>query len=922
MRKTLTFLRSLSLILIALLWLPAYATSAVTIHISITDGDTQQPLEFAGITFTRPATHQTTGGYTNPQGEYTATLNPGTWQMDINLVGYKPLRKSVDISRETTYKFALTPDEPLTEVVVTARESRNATSASLIDSMAMKHLQPSSFTDLLELLPGHTSKDPEMGSVNAIALRQASNITPADDYATTSLGTSFVVDGVPINTNPQMQTTPDADRTGRISTGKGVDMRVLSTDDIDQVEIVRGIPSVEYGELTSGLVNIKRKSGVSRLEARFKADTQSQLFYIGKGFQMPGSDWILNASVDYLDSKIDPRDKRENFKRVNASIRSNKRWNSTLVSTIWNSSVNYTGTFERDDNDPDLSVNNTIDYYRTDNHSVSWNNTLSVKPVTDSPFRHATLTTGISYADEHLSQTKHVSPSRVMPLPVSLLPGSNYVGYLPMLYLADYDVYGNPFTAYTKLSTGLRFTSSNINTEIKAGLEWNMSKNYGRGQVYDLMRPLTAGNNSRPRAYSDIPAMHQLSAYVEYAGKLYAGAHTVGLSVGIRETQLLNLDSRYALNGRPYIDPRVNATWVLPPTYLKNHPITWELAGGFGWHTKMPVAAYLYPDPLYSDFEQLNYYHNVADYRTMNVMTFVEDLTNYDLRAARNFKWEVRADISYRGNRLSVTYFRENMTDGFRHSGEVHRYLYRRYDASGYDPTINDRAPVIEELPSTEVVHQAVRSRITNGSRTLKEGVEYTFQSRRLPGINTRLTISGAYFQTTNNNSQPLWYKPSIVVNNQALQYVGLYDDVDGSEYRSFNTNFMFDTDIPTLGLNFSLGVQNVWFTSRQTLRRDGVPTHYLDPEGVLHEFTAESMTDPYLRQLIRVYSESAFDRQTVPSSTTFNLKATKTFWNKRVGLAVYVNRLLTIEPDYTRYGLTVRRYSSPYFGMELNLKI
>ena len=132
----------------------------------------------------------------------------------------------------------------------------------------------------------------------------------------------------------------------------------------------------------------------------------------------------------------------------------------------------------------------------------------------------------------------------------------------------------------------------------------------------------------------------------------------------------------------------------------------------------------------------------------------------------------------------------------------------------------------------------------------------------------------------------------------------------------------MFDTDIPTLGLNFSLGVQNVWFTSRQTLRRDGVPTHYLDPEGVLHEFTAESMTDPYLRQLIRVYSESAFDRQTVPSSTTFNLKATKTFWNKRVGLAVYVNRLLTIEPDYTRYGLTVRRYSSPYFGMELNLKI
>ena len=132
----------------------------------------------------------------------------------------------------------------------------------------------------------------------------------------------------------------------------------------------------------------------------------------------------------------------------------------------------------------------------------------------------------------------------------------------------------------------------------------------------------------------------------------------------------------------------------------------------------------------------------------------------------------------------------------------------------------------------------------------------------------------------------------------------------------------MFDTDLPTLGLNFSLSVQNQWFTSRQTLRRDGVPVGYLDPDGVMHDYTADDMSDPYLSQLLRRFTDSSFDRLTVPSATSFNIKATKTFWNKRVGLALYVNRLLTIEPDYQRYGMTIRRYSSPYFGMELNLRL
>ena len=183
--------------------------------------------------------------------------------------------------------------DTLKEVVVTARESGGMTSSSRIDRAAMEHLQPTSFTDLLELLPGNISQDPNMGAVNSISLRETGNLTATgskstgSDYNISSLGTLFLVDGAPVNGDANMQNIPNAssDATSpeyvRDMTNKGVDMRTISTDNIESVEIIRGIPSAEYGNLTSGVVNIKRIRRSTPLTARFKADGYSKLFSIG-----------------------------------------------------------------------------------------------------------------------------------------------------------------------------------------------------------------------------------------------------------------------------------------------------------------------------------------------------------------------------------------------------------------------------------------------------------------------------------------------------------------------------------------------------------------------------------------------------------------------------------------------------------------
>ena len=102
-------------------------------------------------------------------------------------------------------------------------------------------------------------------------------------------------------------------------------MRSIPTDNIESVEVVRGIPSVEYGNLTSGLVNIRRRAIATPFEARVKADEYGKLVSLGKGIALQGDDKILNIDADYLTARSDPRNTLANYRRITGSMRYNSR---------------------------------------------------------------------------------------------------------------------------------------------------------------------------------------------------------------------------------------------------------------------------------------------------------------------------------------------------------------------------------------------------------------------------------------------------------------------------------------------------------------------------------------------------------------------------------------------------------------------
>ncbi len=912
--------------LLALLLTSLAVSAQYTVRGLILDNSDNEPLGFASVAImpTNISIHS------SADGEFAFRAEAARYSVKIAFIGYQTLSQNISISSDTTIVFKLKPTaEMLREVVVTARESNGATTASRIDRDAMEHIQPTSFTDLLELIPGNISQNPNMGAVNSIALRETGNLSASgtistnSDYAISSLGTLFVVDGVNLSGDAEMQNIPttatDGPEYSRNLTNRGVDMRTISTDNIESVEIVRGIPSAEYGNLTSGMVNIKRIKKATPLRARFKADEYSKLFSVGKGFNV--NQHVINVDAGYLDSKVDPRNNLENYKRVNASARANLHFYTDALAITFAPGIDYTGSFDNSKVDPDLNYNK-IDDYKSNYNKYAFSSELALEFNKIKWLNAVTLNTGATYQVDKLTRRKQVAPRRASVAPTTMDEGVHDGAYLLSEYIANYVSDGRPFDLSLKLKADGQIGAGQTINKYKVGSEFSLAKNYGDGQVYNLSQPLSASWTTRPRAYKDIPSLAVLSFFAEDNFSAKIANSTAEVQLGVRTIQLPSLDSKYDLAGKVYIDPRANAVWHFPAI----GKLKLLLAAGYGLTTKMPTIDYLYPQAHYNDIVQLNYYdvNNPGEYSRVNLRTYIEDATNYNLKAARNRKWEIRFGAELGGNSLSVTYFDERMSSGYRYSQVYSSYAYRKYDASAIDALSLTSQPSLEDLPYEDLYILDGYSKVTNGSRINKKGVEFQINTQRFKPLRTSLTITGAWFKSTYSNSQKLYATVNDVVGNQAVSdlYVGLYDSNDGRVNEQFNTNFMFDTQIPRWGLIFSTNIQCMWFVKTTRLRQNGVPVSYIAAaDGLLHDYAGDAESNHILQYLVKTYNEDIYRTQKVPTALYVNLKATKQI-GKWLKISAFANRILDYLPDYESNGITVRRTSDAYFGMELNFTL
>ena len=302
--------------------MPSVALDAQTVSSTLrgTVKDEQgQPIELAAVVLNRAL-----GTSTRRDGSFTLTNIPrGSYQWEVSYVGYETARGTLVIKtgRERLDVVLKELNLGLKEVMVTARQNQMG-SISEIGPEAIRHLQPKSVGDMLQLMPGNLTENPSLNNLSQVKIRE---IDGSDNNA---LGASVIVDGTQLSNDANLQSLSPT-RWGKASSGstdgmsdqttagRGIDLRTISAGVVESMEVIRGIPSVEYGNLTSGVVIVNTKTGYTPWEVKASADPNSKLASIGKGFKLSGG--AVNFALDWAQSWADTRVHYKGYDRITAS---------------------------------------------------------------------------------------------------------------------------------------------------------------------------------------------------------------------------------------------------------------------------------------------------------------------------------------------------------------------------------------------------------------------------------------------------------------------------------------------------------------------------------------------------------------------------------------------------------------------------
>lgn len=897
------------------------------------------------------------------------SLNPGKYQYEVTYLGYETAKGEFSVKDANLggIVIRLNPSNlALKEVVVTAEEGKMG-STSLIGQSAIQHLQAKSVEDMLQLLPGAVTKNPDLTNAGQASIREID----AGSDAANSLGTAIVVDGNPLSNDANMQVFSTA-RAGNSSavqqvsmnnqttSGRGIDLRQISPDNIESIEVIRGIPSVEYGNLTSGAVIINTKAGATPWTAQVKVDPNSKLFSVGKGLRLRGNGGSLNFALDYTKSNADRRKTYLGYDRITGNVAYSKVFLQTTTPLSFNVKATYYRNLSDTKSDEAMLKN---EFFRNEEQSIR----LAVNGMwrlNRGAISNLTYAASFQYTHQQDIYNKNIG-SGVVPYSHSYLPGEMEVGFLPFSYISNYKLDGKPMNVFAQLKANRTFILPKGTVNAKLGLDYNLNTNHGGGMVYDPNLPPVQGEGQsvRPRSYKDIPSMSTLSLFAEAMAEYGLGSTVLTVQPGVRVSRLF-IDRSQALRGdMTKVDPRINLSWEF--LNADNNRIFKQLSltGGYGIATKMPTMASLYPTAAYFDFVNYNSYTAANDERNIAVMTthVVPNTANPNLRPARNHKFEFGLNGRVGGVTGSVTFFSERIDNEYSFiscpiSMEYNRYVIpeehklsstKAHYADGalYYTIEGEKQP--RPAPFTRLREARTYSMPANASSTRKHGIEYTFNFGKIRPISTNLIVDGAWFWIKRRSTETSFSSSRVVdridENNVTIfnTYLGVMPSGFGSIQSRFNTNFRFVTHIPAIRLIFSTTLQVVWHESRQNIYEDadGNPHYYLttsssgkpvlniDPIGYYDNALNYHAWDPNAverpQDMISSYSRTTyFDTQNYPVNCMLNFKVTKEIGNY-VELSVIANNFLKFSKIYTQDVIGGYRelYSPMYFGAEIKAK-
>jgi outer membrane receptor for ferrienterochelin and colicin len=836
---------------------------------------------------------------------------PGNYTLQVTMVGYVSFAKEITV-KEAAQKIEIVLNARiagLEEVTVVARSMRVG-SSSRIDKMAIIHTQPTSLFDALQLIPGQLAQNPNLGAPQQINLRQIPSTTDAG--RANALGTQIVLDGVPQSNNANLQTNLTILNSGPTTlppfasvAGRGNDLRQIPADNIESIEVVRGIPSARFGDLTSGLIMVNSRLGTLKPQVTMRLNpnlVQASLLY-GKTTQSKKHGFNLGA--DILQSRDDIRDIQNRYSRVQGQLSWQTYWGANrkfVTTTIANG---YT-TIDKLMQDPGDLRSQT----KRNSQDRSLRISTEGRWKAGKPWLHQ-LHYLFSYTNTYQnSYFQEIVTRDLFPLSTATTDTTMPGQYGRSEYLSQTTVNGRPRNAYARVEYAILKKTGSFNHNILLGTEWRMDENNGTGRMFNVIEPPRQNYSvgDRPRNFNDVPALHQLGYYLEDRLNGKIGNKRVLAQMGVRVDNVAPVgifSSKY----NTLVSPRLNvSTEVSKGLWLR---------AGYGHASKAVPLNFLYPGQRFFDLVNFNYFATNPAERLVIVTTRVIDLDDQRINPYISKKWEAGFDIEKNKWNINASIFHENTTGAPGNNRLVQPFSFHRLRAQS---TPTGQPPILDPIPVSTDTFFAAYDAPANNRRIINTGIEYNIDFPEISAIRTRINLNGAFIKT-DSYDDGVWYDAAkAYLGTTVPQRIGMYQSSARVQADRLNTSIRFIHHIPRLNIIFSALWQTVWISSSRNVPLDSLPIGFVNRRGEITLLSLEQAKQPGFSDLIRPVNQGTTN--SFPPLHLFNIRFTKE-WKKGIGCSFYANNFLGNRPLH-RNNITdvnVRRNEPLFFGAELTVR-
>ena len=900
----------------------------------ITDDDTHKPIAFATILMKENGYWAITGD----DGSFSMKNIPvGKATLTIQCLGYATRQLTLDIVKDIPRLRITLKQETLKldEVTVTAQRKNNeSTTSYIIDRTALDNQQIVSVSDLSTLLPGGKTVNATLMNDNRMALRSGSQ-----EGGNASFGTAIEVDGIRIDNNAAAGETA------------GASTRAISSSNIESVEIVTGIPSVEYGDLSNGVVKVNTRKGKSPFIVEGKMNQHTKQIALNKGFDLGHNKGVLNASIEHAKSFSNIASPHTAYQRNILSLHYMNIFMRESAPLTLNVGVtgNIGGYHAEADPDNELDDYSKVrDNALRANFELNW--LLNKRWITNLSLRGA-----FSTSDRTSESSAHTNSATTLAYIHAMNEGyfiaTNYDSNPDAPVILGPTGYWNvkQYSASKPMNWSLRLKGDwtrrfgKVMSRLMLGAEYTGSRNNGRGTYYDDLRYAPTWREFR---HDDLPTLNNIALYAEEKVTIKTSKLSrMELTAGLRDDITMISGSDYGTVNS--LSPRFNGRYIFWQNRRKHTITDLVLHAGWGKSVKLPSFQILYPTPSYYDTEVFRS-QSTADNTTLSAWYCrpSKAIYNPDLKWQYTNQTDIGIEMNIKGTRISLSAFHHRTYNAYMASNVYTPFSYNYTPVASLENvsipsadriytidqegiiTISDATGTMSpirldvdqngnKLYNTRRFYQT-NTRYINASPIDRYGLEWIVDFKQIKALNTSLRLDGNYYYyksadetlfASMNNSNT-----KMTGTQEPYQYIGWYRGTNsagaavtsvanGAISKALNLNTTVTTHIPKIRLIVALRLEATLYNYHKAISElDGAV------RGIALNSQADYVGTPFdsntENKYIAVYPEyySTWDNpdEKIPFAEKFLWAKDNdpTLYNDLCNLVVKSNTPYTMDPN------------------------